>query len=81
MCHMITEVINMHPNNLHHKIITMQSGLLNALISLYEFELLKNKFTYTLLETLSVQYIMAYFGSRWHPGRFTSGYPPTFSNE
>jgi len=43
----------------------MQLGLLNALISLYEFALLKNKFTYTLLKTLSVQYIMTYFGSRW----------------
>lgn len=49
----------MHPNNLHHKINTMQLVLLNVLISLYEFALLKKKFKYTLLKTLSVQYIMA----------------------
>jgi len=35
----------MHPNNLHHKIITVQLGMLNALISLYEFALLKAKLT------------------------------------
>jgi hypothetical protein len=59
MCRVITEVINISQNNLHHKIITMQLVLLNALISFYEFALLKKKFTYTLLKTLSVQYIMA----------------------
>jgi len=59
MCRIIMEIINMHPNNLHHKINTMQLVLLNVLISLYEFALLKKKFKYTLLKTLSVQYIMA----------------------
>ena len=64
ICHRFTEVIDMLPNNLHHKIITIQLGLLNALISFYEFALLKRKLTYTLLRTFSVQYIMAYFGCR-----------------
>jgi len=81
MFHVIREVINMHPNNLHHKIITKQLGLLNASISFYEFALLKKMSTYTLPKTLSVQYIMAYFGSRCYPGRFTSGHSSTFSNE
>jgi hypothetical protein len=43
MCRIITEVISMRPTNLHHKIITIQLVLLNALISLYEFAFVKKE--------------------------------------